>query len=283
MHDHRRSNVTVESASAIAAVCALGQRLLGDGPAFWAHLGSSSRIDLHDLTTSVRSFVEDHCGQLRPRGVVHMLREHPASEALDIQVFNRNASEAVDDLAAFFVQKIAPGIGNVRLQFRNGGLSLSSRHRPALASGKGALNTAELARVPLYDVRAGDGLPVAESNKGRKPHVDADAIGAGALNRFDLDVKDNVPLSSVAREDSGLRLAGHVAMPTNLDLTGDADKSELAGLADRHSVANAEIGGVVAVTRSEPWKTWFLPAFTAREERLERLVQLAHNLLFSRR
>ena len=97
MHDHRSSNVPVDSAAAVAAVFSFGQRLCGYGSALWARLGSSSRIDHHDLTASVCSFVGDHRGQLRPRSVTHMLCQHPASEALNVQIFNRDTAKAVDE------------------------------------------------------------------------------------------------------------------------------------------------------------------------------------------
>lgn len=73
MYDYCRRNVPVERAAAITAVLALDQRLGDNSPALRARLGSSSRINRHDLTTSICSFVGDHrssvfdfCKKVRP-------------------------------------------------------------------------------------------------------------------------------------------------------------------------------------------------------------------------
>lgn len=63
MYDYCRRNVPVERAAAITAVLALDQRLGDNSPALRARLGSSSRINRHDLTTSICSFVGDHRSQ----------------------------------------------------------------------------------------------------------------------------------------------------------------------------------------------------------------------------
>lgn len=282
MHNHRRSNVPVENTSARTAVRALGQRFLRDGPAFGARLGGSSRINHHDLAASIRSFVGGHRGQLSPRGVINMLRQHSASEAFRVEVFERDASEAIDELTAFFVQKVATGSTNVRLKLRGSGLALAADFRAALASGEGALQASELRGVTLRDIRTGDRLTIREGEKRGKAKINADAIGAGPVNGFDLDVKNDVPLARVAREDRRRWLARQLTMPADFDLAWDADKAELAVLADRQAVADAEVGSVVAVTGTEARKTRRLTSLATTEERLERLVELAKNLLLSR-
>src|SRR5690554_4649843 len=84
----------------------------------------------------------------------------------------------------------------------------------------------------------------------------------------------DVPLARLPRQDRGLRLAGQRAVPADADLAGHADEAELAGLADREAVADAELGSVKAGTGTKARE-----AAAAGKERLERLVQPAENLL----
>lgn len=281
MHDHRRSNVSIEAASAVAAVLALGQRLDGDDPAFRARLGSSSRIDLYELASGALSLVCKHRGQLSPRGVVYLFRQHAPREALDVQVFDRNAAKSVDDLPAFLVQEVAAGVADVSLQLCNGKPALAAHLRAAFAASKSALKASELRSVSLRDVGANNRLARAESGERREPHVDPDAVMTSALNRRDLNVKNHVPLASVAAQNCGLRFTRKLPMPAYSDLARDANEAEFLALADRHAVTYAEVCGVIAVTSAKAREARFLTALDATEEGGIGLVELAHHLLLS--
>lgn len=279
MHDHRRSNVSVEAASAIAAVLSDRERFLGDGPALWARLGGAARVDLDKLATGTFSLVANHLDELPPRGVVNFFGQHAARKTLDVQVFDSDATEAIDELPALFVQEVSAGISDVCLMLRDGSLALAADLRAALASGKCALERSQLAGVALGDARTVDGLAVAQRGEARQPEVETDAVGARPLDGSNLDVEDCVPLTGVAGEDHRLRLARQVAMPANLDLTRNADEGQLAVLADRHAVANTEVGCVIAVASPEAREARLVATLDPAEERLEGLVELPHHLL----
>lgn len=281
MHDHRRSNVSIENTPAITAVYALGQRLYGDGPTFRARLGSSPRVDFDQFGTSVRSFVPQHRNELPPRGVVNGLRKHTASEPLDVQVFDRDAAKTVDDRATLLVQKVAAGIGDVCLMSCHGGLALAANLRSPLAARQSPLQAAQFLRSTLREVWPGDGLAGAERDERGEPNVNADAIGTAALHGRNLDMEDDVPLVGVAAENAGLRLARQVAMPADLDLTRNADEAEFPGLADRHAVPDAKVSGVVAVASPEPREARRGAALHATKERLIGSIQLTENHLLS--
>lgn len=283
MYDYCRRNVPVERAAAITAVLALDQRLGDNSPALRARLGSSSRINRHDLTTSICSFVGDHRSQLRPRGVVHMLRQHTTGEALDVQIFNRDAAETVDQIAGEFVQHVTTARRDVRLMLGESDPTFAPRLRPSLAAGEGALQTAQSRGVALGNVWASNHLAVAQRDERCEAHVDADALGAGTLGSRDFDVKDHVPPARIARQDCALGAARQIAVPAHLDLTRDADKAELTALADCQAVTNTEVGSVIPVARTEAREASFLTTFDAAEESGERLVELTHHLLFGRR
>src|SRR3954447_8573573 len=81
MHNLRRRHVPVENRTAIAAMLPLGPSLGLDRPALRTGLRGSARIDQNNLPPSVCSFVGEHRGQLRPRGVVDRLGQHRAGKS----------------------------------------------------------------------------------------------------------------------------------------------------------------------------------------------------------
>src|SRR5690606_31568553 len=131
----------------------------------------------------------------------------------------------------------------------------------------------------LRPVGARHGLAGAQRHKAGEAEVDADAIRTGALLRLNLDVEDDVPLAALAGEDRGLGLTRQSTVPPHLDLAGHADEAELAGLADREAVADAELGSVKAGTGTKARETGFVAALEPGKERLERLVEPAEHLL----
>ena len=283
MHDHRRSNITIENASARTAVCALGERFLGDSIALRALLARSPRVDFDELATGAFSLVADQRNELPPRGIMNGLRKHPACEAFDVEIFDRDATEAIDDCTTLLVQEVAAGAGDVRLMRCDGELALAADVRASLAPSERTLKATKLALGALREVRAIDSLAVAERDEAAQADVDADALGAGTLDGCDLDVKDDVPFARVAAEDAGLRLTRKLPMPPHADLAGNADEAQFARFADRHSVADAEVCGVISVASPETRKASRSAALYATEERLVGFIQLAEHLLLSGR
>lgn len=276
MNDHCRSNVPVENTAAIAAVHALDQCLCGDRSALRAGLRSPARIDADELAPGSLSLVCEHLNQLRPRGVVDVLGEHSGRQAFDVEVFDRYPAEAADYIAANLVQGIAPSIGDARLELCKSALALGSDVRSALASGKRTLAAAQPLSGALSPIRAFSGRAGRKRDEVGKPDIDADSKIVRPLGCRNLDVKDDIPLAVLARQDRGLRLTGQVAMPANLDFAGYANESDLSGLAQRQPIANAELGCVEPGARPEARE-----AVTAAEERAERFFESAQHLLLS--
>src|SRR5215831_10343166 len=185
VHNLRCSNVPVEDATAFAAVLALGQRLCSDDPALGARLRSAAWIDLHKDDPGTCSLVVEHCGQLRPRGVVNMFRQHAAGKALDVEICDPNAPETRHELAGHLAQMIAPLGRHAPLELGERGFALGSRLRGALASGIGRNALLEAGVVELAEVRE----HVAEGGGLRPVRLDAVLVaqhGHVSLALFDV-------------------------------------------------------------------------------------------------
>ena len=85
LDDFCRVNVAILNRPAAETVVdAVVQRLWRHHSAAVAFLGSSTRVDLRDQTTSIRGFVVGERDQLTPRGIEYGLGEHPAREPGDV-------------------------------------------------------------------------------------------------------------------------------------------------------------------------------------------------------
>lgn len=257
----------------------LAEDFRGDSVALRAFLRSPARIDFLRQATSICSFVVRERDDLRPRGVMHMLGEHTSRQALDVEIFECDLAETVDQIAAELVAEIPAAIadtGVVSSQSRN---ALATDVRAAFASGNSALAATQPLGCALGPAGTGDRLAVAQRHQRGKSQVNADAIRPSALDHLNLNVENDIPLSGLSREDRALGLGWHLAVPAHLDLARHADDAELAGLADRQAVTDAEVRGVVANGGAEAGKTSLGTALDPSKERLEALIQLAQHLL----
>lgn len=94
MNDYRSGDISIEIATAFAAVTTLGKSLGFDYPTFGAGLRCAAWVDLDQPTTSFCSFVVKHRDQLSPCGVVNFLGEHSARQAFDVEVFYGDIGKA---------------------------------------------------------------------------------------------------------------------------------------------------------------------------------------------
>ena len=87
LDDFTGVNVPILNRPAAGAVVdAIAQRLRRHPSAAVAFLGSSTRIDHRDQTTSICGFVVGERDQLAPRGIEYGLGEHAARQPSDVQV-----------------------------------------------------------------------------------------------------------------------------------------------------------------------------------------------------
>src|SRR5437868_4004963 len=80
-----------------------------------ASLARASRVHLHKLPPSIRSFVREQSKEGRPSNVVNRLREHAASEPFHVQILDNYESEHRHEPEGQLVVKIEALVANVRV------------------------------------------------------------------------------------------------------------------------------------------------------------------------
>ena len=112
LDDFCRVNVVIFNCPATGAVVdAVVQRLRRHPSAAVAFLGSSTRVDLRDQTTSLCCFVVGERDQLTPRGIENGLGEHAARQSGDVQVLEGDVRILPDQLTGQFVREVPPLVG----------------------------------------------------------------------------------------------------------------------------------------------------------------------------
>lgn len=282
MNHHRSSNVTVESAAARTAVHSFFERFCFDSSTFRARLGSSARVNSNQFATSLLSFVCEHLGQRGPRGVIDMLGKHSTRQALYVQILNCNSSEFRNYRRGKFVQIIASRIFDRRPQLSNIGATLPTNVRINAAPRYGALQSTHFFSIVFRKIVTGNRFPVAHRHQAIKTNVNSHAACRRAVRGADIDIKNDIPLPAIARQDRRRRFAWQAAVPSNLYFSRHADKAQpLSFLDDHKAIPDTEVGRMISTLCFKSWKAWSFAAFATRKKGLERLVELSHNLLLS--
>lgn len=282
MYDLSRGDITIQEAAAITAVLSGFERLGFDKSTLWADLARTARIDFDQLTTGAFSLVAKHRNDLSPRGIIDMLGEHPGRQAFDAEVLDCDSPETIDDVSGLFVAEIPPAVTDPGMIFGEGSNALQPSFRASLATGDSVLPETQTLCGALRPVRSSDRFAVAQGDNAGQPHIDADALLAGAVDGFDIYMEDDVPFTSIPRQNRGSRLARQTAVPAGFDLAVDSDDADLAGFADGQSVADAEVCSAVAGGCAKTWKSRLGAALNATEECPEPLIKLSQYLLLCR-
>lgn len=99
---------------------------LADTRAADACLTRAARVNLHQLTTSVLSFVRQFIGERGPSGIVDGLRQHSAGQSLDVQVFDGDQPIAIHELPREFVVKVGADVEQAAMPSRQQRSSLAA-------------------------------------------------------------------------------------------------------------------------------------------------------------
>lgn len=280
MNNDRRRDISIENATAFAAVHSFAQGLLLDDSTFWAGLRSAARVYLDDLATGSCSLVVEHRDQLRPGGVVNFAGEHTPRQPADVEVFNGYAREAVYEVSGELMQRVTTASSDSCAVAGESVRRLFPARRPALTSRNGPLSSAQTLGRALCPVRTRNGFPGRQRDQRGKTSVYAHGVTIARDTGFYLYVTDNVPFPVLTRQHGGLGTAGKRAMPLDFNFAWDANETNSSRLAERHPVTYAELRGMVSCGRPKTWESWLLAALKAAKKSIERFVHAAQHLLF---
>lgn len=76
-------------------------------------LTRTARVNAHQLSTSVCSFIGEFGNERRPSGIINTLGEHSTSQAFDIQIFNYNQTIFVDHPTRNLMVKVRALVSDV--------------------------------------------------------------------------------------------------------------------------------------------------------------------------
>jgi hypothetical protein len=248
-----------------------------------ASLRRSTRVNLHQRTTSFCRFVHELCGESRPSGVINRLGQHSTSQALHVQLFNHYQPEHHNQRPGNLVREIRSLVAHMRvsaLQLSNGFLPVITA---SLAAGNLALRSPHRGLGLFVVPRVFDLGSIRERSEGSQPHIKAGLLGR-RRQRFRLTfyAEHRVPLSSLALECDGFDIAFDWPMQFDFDRPYTL-QSQFAVIEHLAAVAVAGEGhAVISADRPESRVSWLLALPDASKERIEGLINAAQHVLTAR-
>src|SRR5215475_1380663 len=245
-----------------------------------ASLRRSTRVNLHQRTTSFCRFVHELCGESRPSGVINRLGQHPTSQALHVQLFNRYQPEHHNQRPGYLVREIRSLVAHMRV----GALQVSNRFLSVITTAFTASNLA--LRPPEFRLRffvvsrVYNLASIRQSGEGSQSHIETDFFGRHR-QRFQLtfDAEHSIPLSSLALDGDGFDPALDWPMRFNLD-GAYALQSQFAVVEQFAPVTiTGEGDAVIATDGAKSRISGLLTVLNASEERTESLINAAQHIL----
>ena len=259
-------------------------QLFRHGSPAGAFLRRAWGVDLDAYPRSFFRFREQDAKELTPADIMHSLRQHPAGQSFDVEVFNGDQPEAIHQHASRFVMKIPALIPNMQvgaLQSVHGLASPVTAALPpsdlALCSPQPSLTIFEVAGI----LNAG---AVGERCKGFQPNVNAYGFRAlGQRQGIDFDAEADVPTPGFALQGDRFDRTLERAMPFDFEIA-DTLTVQLAIVADLAAVVVGGEGvGVETGVGFKPRVPSFLTRLHAAEERFEGLIDPPKDILTGRK
>jgi hypothetical protein len=248
-----------------------------------ASLRRSTRVNLHQRTTSFCRFVHELCGESHPSGVINRLGQHSTGQALHVQLFNHYQTEHHNQCPGNLVREILPLVTHMRvdaLQLSNGFLSVITA---SLAAGNLALRSPQRGLGLFVIPRVFDLGSIRERSEGSQPHIKAGLLGR-RRQRFRLTfyAEHRVPLSSLALDSDGFDITFDWPMQFGFDRPYTL-QSQFAVIEHLAAVAvTGEGDAIVSANRTKSRITWFLALLDASKEGIESLINAAQHILTAR-
>ena len=132
----------LRQATILTLMPALSQSLQYARPA-GACLARAEWILSNKSPASIFRFVGNHAQELSPSGIVNTFSEHPSRQAFDIQIFNCDNSEVINQPATNLVMKVSTLIGDVLMNLAKQDHSFATTVRAFLSTSYFALSASQ--------------------------------------------------------------------------------------------------------------------------------------------
>jgi len=247
-------------------------------------LRCAARINLHQHTPSFCRFVREFFDEQRPSGICHRFGKHPARQAFDVQIFNRNQTVLIDDGARNFVVEVGALVSDMRvraLQLTHGLFSIVAT---TFAPGNFTLRSPQFGLGLAVVARVLNLCSIAQSSESLKTDIQANSFSR-SRQQFSVafNTESDIPLVGFALHGDGFDLSFNRTMQLESDLSR-ALKLELTCGKQPAAVAIAgKCKAVIACDGAEARKSGFaLLLFDAAKESFEVLVYTAQDILAAR-
>jgi len=242
-------------------------------------LTGAARVYFDQSAPSIFSFVRNLGDKSSPSSIVNRLAKQAASQAFNVQVFDNNRSEVLNQPEGETMLKFVPPVSDSSVNLWKQCNGLATAMRALLAAGN----------LPLRAAKSGFGLPIParvwnwrairESRKIFQTQVHSDCVierwqGLGfAFNR-----EAYVPLTEFALSGDRFNRARHRTVPLDFDRSDALNTKHLAVQFDAVAVTGKR-DAIEATAGLESRIARFFAALHATKERRKGFVHAAQNVL----
>ena len=250
-------------------------------PTLVAVLARVRRIHFDQLTTGTCCLVRQHLKELRPRRIQNAFRQtRMMNHATRVNIFYRNQTKAVNDLAAKLVREVLAPVSDTSVNLANRFLAVStlparcSEHRTGLRTlglcTHLALDFTKVFLITAVELGCRDGFVCREKGKVLESHVDTNLfIRDWQRFRFrQFTGEARPPLTrGIALDGTSLGNAFQGSVKQNFDLSDFRQRQgRTFEFAPDRGLREGE--GVVAIASLESGIAWFFSRFNTPKEGL---------------
>lgn len=230
-------------------------------------LTCASRIDFREQPTSIFSFVGQHVHESRYRDVVKGFAQPSARKPYNIQIFDRNKSILINQLARFLVQKVAALIANVVVKTSQKQHSFATSIRSSLSTCYASLESSQFCLSGPIPVRVFDLGSVAKRSERSESDVNSDHVRIERQRiGFTLNTEQSEPATGFTLDSECLNLAIERSVELNPHVP---DFREAQTVSNKCISDLAKRETVVTPSRLETWVSRPLTVFDASKEGAE--------------
>ena len=251
------------------------------GRATYARLACAPRINLHYSPASILRFVGEHRDEHRPTGIVNGLRQHSSSEALHVQILDRDQPVLVDQITGNLVLEVAPLVANMNVGALEKHDGLTSSVAPLVLPPRDFPLSAPQPRLGVSIVpRVLNLAAICEHGKAIQTDIDSsDAVAGWKPQMFALDTEAHEPVPGIPLDCDRLDFAFDGPVQFDLYVPGSLH-AQLAAVQQSASIAvGRKRDAVVTARGTVAREPGLLAALHAGEERLIRLIHSAQHIL----